>query len=142
MHVAAFCLCLLTAGGNVPRPPVEAPTPVLVPMRTLDNRTVGFFTGWDAILHCAMVGDDDTLVKLLKEGHDLNPPFNNRGGTVLHIAVHQGTPKTVKLLVEHGADVNARIDDGPSPLEVARNRARNDPTRRSIVNILLKHRAK
>lgn len=142
MSVAAFSMCLLMAAGGASRLPVEAPTPVLVEVLTLDGRSVGFATGWNAILHCVMTGDDETLARLLKEGHDLNPPFNNRGWSVLHHAVFQGTPTTVSLLVEHGADVNSRIGDGPSPLEVARDRARRDPTRQIVVTILLKHGAR
>jgi hypothetical protein len=40
------------------------------------------------------------------------------GGTPLITAAFMGHPKTVKVLLKHGADVNATSDGGPSSLQV------------------------
>lgn len=145
MHATAICVCLFSAVGDAPRPPVEAPTPVLVEARTLDHRLIGFYTGRDAIYGCvisANAGNVGVLRRLMKERHDLKTPYSG-GWTLLHFAAFQGTPQAVTLLIEHGADVNARISDGPSVLDVARNGHGSDlRTRHEIVQILQRHSAK
>ncbi|MDQ3331754.1 MAG: ankyrin repeat domain-containing protein [Planctomycetota bacterium] len=70
------------------------------------------------------------MSRLLKEGHDVRQS-GTEGWTLLHYAAFQGTPTAVTLLIEHGADVNARAKDGPTPLQVAENKNRED-----IVKIL------
>ena len=49
----------------------------------------------------------------------------------------QGTPRAVTLLIDRGADVDSRIDGGPTPPELAKIRGRND-----VVKILREHGAR
>ena len=60
------------------------------------------------------------------------------GGTPLITAAFMGHPKTVKVLLKHGADVNATSDAGPSSLQVL---AADWELTRYIVEDLLQLRA-
>jgi ankyrin repeat protein len=37
----------------------------------------------------------------------------------LHSAAHNGQTKLVRLLIDHGADINAKTDNGQTPLLLA-----------------------
>jgi len=52
---------------------------------------------------------------LLAGGADPNTPFD-RGNTELHLAAQEGQPKLAKLLLKHGAHVNAQNDEKVTPL--------------------------
>ena len=55
-----------------------------------------------------VIADDPAAVsKLIKEGADVNAK-NNYGWTALSHAARSGNAELVKLLLEHGADVNTR----------------------------------
>jgi ankyrin repeat protein len=41
------------------------------------------------------------------------------GMTPLHAAARKGLKKVVELLIHEGADVNAKDDDGDTPLDLA-----------------------
>ena len=59
-----------------------------------------------------------TVLKALMDmgGVDMNKR-SERGRTAVSLAVSQGDPERVKILVEdHGADVNASADSGELPL--------------------------
>lgn len=95
--------------------------PIRTEVRTLDGTTYQL-VGRDAILYCVMVDDVEGLRRLLAEGHDIQKPHNEAGWTFLHTAVFQGNERTVEMLLEHKADVTARIEGGHTPLEIARDR--------------------
>lgn len=62
---------------------------------------------------------------------------NERTGvSPLHMAVHNGYSKIVRLLLEHGADCNVRDADGLTPLAQATIKGYED-----IVDVLLSHGA-
>ena len=44
---------------------------------------------------------------------------SNGGWTPLHMAAVNGNARLGKLLIEHGADVEARLDTGLRPLDIA-----------------------
>jgi ankyrin repeat protein len=44
---------------------------------------------------------------------------NANNGTPLHVAASQARPECVEILINHGADLNARVKDGATPLHFA-----------------------
>ncbi|MGC4003009.1 MAG: ankyrin repeat domain-containing protein [Pirellulales bacterium] len=78
-------------------------------------------TGRDAILYCVITKNDDGLRRLIKEGHDLKSAYQKDGKqTFLHLAAAQGSAKAIELLLAAGADPNASIQGGPTPLTIAK----------------------
>ena len=70
---------------------------------------------------CAMVSDD-ALGRMLDDGL----PVDTRdefGRTLLMVACRQGALSLVELLIERGADVNARSPGGTTPLMYAKTAA-------------------
>lgn len=77
--------------------------------------------------------DDKILAKILKllirKGANLHLR-NRRGETALHIAVRLGRKVATRVLLDHGANVNARTTEGKGVLLLAQShyfKARNDP---------------
>merc|ERR1719225_2367207 len=58
---------------------------------------------------------------LLQSGSDiqLDKKDNTNGRSALHVAVYDGNLEIVKVLVQKGANINAKDDDGFSPLHIA-----------------------
>jgi len=54
-----------------------------------------------------MNGDTDVIDELVRRGATVNS-VDAQGATPLHKAVHFGMMSSVKRLVHHGADLNAR----------------------------------
>ena len=52
------------------------------------------------------------MQKLIETGANVNVSKNKGTGTPLHYACAQGQLEVVKLLLENGADVNAKNDEG------------------------------
>ena len=73
-------------------------------------------------LHWAVINESplETIEFILKKGAPVNA-FDGDGNAPLHYAVQRKDLKIVKLLVEHGADINlARdIDERETPLDLA-----------------------
>ena len=63
------------------------------------------------------IGDTDLIKRRLDEGADINA--KDGGLTLLIKAATEGYLKTSKLLIQKGADVNARTDEGSSALMAA-----------------------
>ncbi|XP_063702436.1 ankyrin repeat domain-containing protein 39 [Culicoides brevitarsis] len=66
---------------------------------------------------CAMYGDYDALAKHIKKGHVNDRDAN--GYTALHYAIRTGYTRSVTMLLEAGADVNAQTNGGATPLHRA-----------------------
>ena len=53
---------------------------------------------------------------LLESGEDVNKRDPELGQTALHLAAYFDKPVTLKVLIEAGADVNAQMSNGATPL--------------------------
>ena len=75
------------------------------------------------LVMAAQFGREDEVKRLLDAGADPNGKEEGTGWTALHYAAHHakqgGYPEIVRLLVERGADVNAKAKDGTTVLAVA-----------------------
>ena len=75
----------------------------------------------DISIHEAAEEENIEAVKQhLAAGTDVNAKDEGRGNaTPLHLATVSGHKEIVALLIAEGADVNAKIDDGKTPLDYA-----------------------
>ena len=73
---------------------------------------------------------------VLEAGADSNTKVDETGSTALMRAAHRGYEKTAKLLLEHGADVNAKDKDGATALMLATSHGHENTAR-----LLLEHGA-
>ena len=84
----------------------------------------------------ARVGDVAEIRRLVKAGAGVNEPSGVNGWTPLHHAIHKNQAGSVKVLLELGADVNARVPHSVTPLMMAAGYGYDH-----IVRILLDHSA-
>jgi ankyrin repeat protein len=73
-------------------------------------------TGATPLYLAAVNADAAVIGRLLDAGEDANAVLTGEGETVLMLASHTGNPQAVKLLIERGADVNARQFRGQTAL--------------------------
>ncbi len=57
-----------------------------------------------------LVANDDSLLNTLVNTRVYDPKSNYYGWTLLQIAVEQGHEAIVRVLIQNGADINARVD--------------------------------
>jgi len=86
--------------------------------------------GSTPLMYAALYADAGALRRLLANGADPNIP-NEAGATALMWAIDD--MEKTQLLIERGADVNARSNDGRTPLLIAAGRAGS----RDVVKLLL-----
>jgi len=85
--------------------------------------------GLTPLVRAARRGSYDAAVALLDGGADPNlydSVWTRPGWSPLMNAVHKSQPRIVKLLIDRGADVNARTADGTTPLALSEDRAITD----------------
>ena len=63
--------------------------------------------------------DEDGETALMEAADGRNPEVGRDGETALMIAADEGNTETVRLLIQAGANVNARDDEGESALDKA-----------------------
>jgi len=68
-----------------------------------------------SLIKAAENGDDETIKKLVKSGTDINST-NEIGCTALFYACNSGQLSSVVLLIELGANINARNIHKQTPL--------------------------
>jgi len=92
----------------------------------------------EELLEAAERGNSNKVRELLKRGGlKANPNTRDKNGnTPLHLAAEHGFLDVARLLLEHGADVNAIGKSGWTPLHVAAVNGRM-----AIVRLLLEHGA-
>lgn len=73
----------------------------------------------DNLWGAARTGDLDGIKRYLSEGTDINELSPETNISALSWATMMGEGEVVKLLIEHGADLNVRQEDGGTPLHIA-----------------------
>lgn len=68
-------------------------------------------------------GDDAAAIRVIESGGDVNARDRRAifgdGKTPLHVAASHDNVAMIALLIEHGAQIDARDDDGQTPLWIA-----------------------
>ena len=90
------------------------------------------------IHEAAALGDDETLNYMLNLEPQLLSQYSFDGWTPLHLAAFFGGFEAAKLLLERGADANARSTNGMSNMPIHAAAAGN---RTNLVALLLEHGA-
>jgi uncharacterized protein len=109
---------LIERGALVDLPQATGATPLMVAVGlgagSIDTRGK-FRTELDALAATQV---------LLDAGADVNAREERNGRTALHAAAAQGYNEIVKLLVERGAEIDARDSDGATPIDAANGKLR------------------
>lgn len=64
------------------------------------------------------VGDAKRVLEAIEKGYNVNQPSEG-GYTALHAAAENNHVEVIRLLVSNGADINARVVTGMTPLDMA-----------------------
>jgi uncharacterized protein len=75
-------------------------------------------TASQRLIYAVRTGNYERLAELLKQP-DAVKERSEAGRTALHAAAEEGDLQAARILVEAGADVNARTRDGATPLQLA-----------------------
>ena len=80
---------------------------------------IGPPTAKESIHRAAETGNIEAVKQHLAAGTDVNVKGGFADGTPLHYAAANGHKEIAELLIEKGADLNAKDEDGGTPLDVA-----------------------
>ena len=79
--------------------------------------------------------DLEKVEEMLKKSPGFVSEYSKKGYTALHIAAHRGYHDMVKLLLKHGADVNAKSKDkGRTPLHSSTSKNKTEVTATLLAN--------
>eukprot|EP00210_Caulerpa_lentillifera_P001971 g1891.t1 len=98
----------------------------------LDNNKLAQLRLWTALNN----GDLDEMKKALDDGADANIKTERSGFRPLHLAASIGNVAAVKLLIEHGAEVDARTSNGTAALHYSAHIGDI-----KVTKVLLEHKA-
>lgn len=73
----------------------------------------------DGLWHAARTGDLRAMKRYIAEGADVNAPDESMNISPLAWSASHGQTEATRLLIENGADVNIKDDDGSTPLHSA-----------------------
>ena len=90
-----------------------------------------------SLQEAATIGDVDLVRTLIEHGTDVDSVEDSFLKTALHLSAMRGHKDVVELLIASGADVNARDNQGQTPLQIAKDGGHTE-----IAELLRKHRAK
>lgn len=84
--------------------------------------------GFTPLKYAVAAGSEPVARALVAGGAKVDKPGTkyNKGETALHMAITQGKPEMVKVLLELKANPNARLASGETPLKLARNGDQED----------------
>jgi ankyrin repeat protein len=111
---------LVKHGANPNLPNMRGTTPVMAAagLGSVDADTRGVYTTEDTPMRSVA-----SLKLLLDAGGQINLKDNIRGQTPLHGAAFWGWNAAVELLVQRGADLNAKDNQGKTPIDSALGKA-------------------
>jgi len=98
------------------------------------NPNAASWAGETVLMRCARTGNLDAVKSLLARGADVRAKETQHAHTALMWAVAAKHPEVARVLLEHGADVNARSSTGFTPLLFAAQQGDME-----CVRILLPH---
>lgn len=75
-------------------------------------------TGWTPLLSATVWANTDIMVYIINNGADINHQRKVDGMTALHLAIYNGKPEKVKVLLHTGADVNIENYDGCNAFDI------------------------
>lgn len=70
------------------------------------------------LLYAAHIGDLQLVQKALQQGANPNTRRSHDGWTALIVAAWWGQPEVIELLLQHGADIQAKTNDGKTALDL------------------------
>ncbi len=91
--------------------------------------------GDTALHHAARNGDLEIVEQLVVSGADVNVT-SDHAHFPLYCAAGHGHVETTRYLVEHGADMQARLEDGKTVVEWLKQYADNDRRLKSCLDVL------
>lgn len=78
------------------------------------------YNGWRLLMIAACYENEQCVQRLIKAGADISATDENSWPSMLHAACYYGGMlRIAKILIDHGADVNARRKRGQTPLMMA-----------------------
>ena len=103
--------------------------------------------GGDTPLDWAIMGKRTGAADLLRKHGGMMVEELRSGMTPLHAAARKGLKEVVELLIHEGADVNAKDDDGDTPLDLALSAWEDDSpevkaAKKETADLLRKHGGK
>ena len=88
----------------------------------------------EGLWHAARTGDLPAMKRYIAEGADVNAPDDDLEMTPLAWSVTHGQTEATRLLIENGADVNMKDDNGSTPLHGAAVFGRADVAKLLVEN--------